>query len=95
MMTFNIIAEIGDKIRNGDKFIRVRGERSTGFKTDGYHRLVFVINGKDTHLHTCEELLDFIKENNVEIFNKVLINNKGHIEPAETFGMWNDELSID
>lgn len=94
-MTFNIIAEIGDRIRNGDKIIRIRGEKSTKFKTDRYGRLVLVINDEDTHFHTCEELLDFIEENSVEIFNKVLISNKGHLEPAETYGMWNDEFSID
>lgn len=95
MWVIHLTRAIGDKIRNGDNIISVKGEKSTGFdlRTDA---LVLRINTeKDTHFHTCEELLDFIEENNISALDKVLINDNGHIQPAETYLMWDDELMID
>lgn len=95
MLVIHLTKAIGDKIRNGDNIISVKGEKSIGFdlRTDA---LVLRINTeKDTHFHTCEELLDFIKENNINAFDKVLIDDNGHIQPAETFLMWDDEFIID
>lgn len=95
MWTIHLTKAIGDKIRNGDKIISVKGEKSTGFDLRRNALVLRINTEKDTHFHTCEELLDFIKENNITAFDKVLIDDNGYIQPAETFLMWDDEFIID
>ena len=95
MLVLELLVEIGDKIRNGDKIISVKGEKSTGFDLRRNALVLRINTEKDTHFHTCEELLDFIKENNITAFDKVLIDDNGYIQPAETFLMWDDEFIID
>lgn len=95
MWTIHLTKAIGDKIRNGDSIISVKGEKSTGFDLRRNALVLRINTEKDTHFHTYEELLDFIKENNINAFDKVLIDDNGYIQPAETFLMWDDEFIID
>lgn len=94
MWVIHLTNAIGDKIRNGDKIIRVKGEKSTGFDLRADALVLRINTKKDTHFHTCEELLDFIEENNINAFDKVLIDDNGYIQPAKTFLMWEDEFRI-
>lgn len=94
MLVLELLVEMDDKTECANKFIRVRGDRAVEFNSaDG--ALILRVND-NAHCPTCSELKDFIQENYISKFDKVLIiDKKGNLEPADACSMWNDEIMID
>lgn len=94
MLVLELLVEMDDKTECANKFIRVRGDRAVEFNSaDG--ALILRVND-NAHCPTCSELREFIQENYISKFDKVLIiDKKGNLEPADVCSMWNDEIMID
>lgn len=92
MLVLELLVEMDDKTEN--KFIRVRGDRTVEFNSaDG--ALILRVND-NAHCPTCSELREFIQENYISKFDKVLIiDKKGNLKPASSCSNWNDEIMID
>ena len=94
MLVLEVLVEMGDKAECANKFIRVRGDRAIEFNfADG--ALILRVDD-NAHCPTCGELREFIQENYISKFDKVLIiDKKGNLEPASSCSNWNDEIMID
>lgn len=93
MWVKHLLDKIYNKLENGDKIVVVKGIKHTGFDLNN-NALILKINDEHTYYHNCDELLEFVEEENISIFNNVLISDNGRIRPAKTFYIWKDEFRI-